>query len=86
MYITNVFFIQWLYGLTPEAAIALSATFVIPNIIQAFINILIGVLIFIIIPENLKIQAGFQDSFEEISYEEISAEEIESAGDEYQTD
>jgi riboflavin transporter FmnP len=86
MYITNVFFIQWLYGLTPEAAIALSATFVIPNIIQAFINVLIGILIFIIIPENLKIQAGFGDSFEEKSYEEITAEEIDSSSVEDQTD
>jgi len=81
MYITNVFLIQWLYGLTPESAIALSATFIIPNILQAFINVLIGVFIFIIIPENLAIQAGFDESFEEMSYEEISAEEIESAGD-----
>lgn len=84
MYITNVFLIQWLYGMPQEGAIALSATFIIPNVIQALINVLIGVLIFIIIPENLAIQARFgkhgTDGY--LNYEEISIEEIESTGDE----
>ncbi len=56
----------------------------IPNIIQAMINILIGILIFIIIPENLAIQARFgkygTDEYEK--YEEISTDELESTGDE----
>jgi riboflavin transporter FmnP len=84
MYITNVFLIQWLYGMPQEGAIALSATFVIPNVIQATINILIGVFIFIIIPESLAIQARFgkygADEYE--NYEEISTEELESTSDE----
>jgi formate hydrogenlyase subunit 3/multisubunit Na+/H+ antiporter MnhD subunit len=88
MYITNIFLIQWLYGMPQEGAIVLSATFIIPNVIQALINILIGVFIFIIIPESLAIQARFgkygADEYE--NYEEISAEEIESTSDEWQTD
>ena len=48
------------------------------------INILIGILIFIIIPENLAIQARFgkygTDEYEK--YEEISTDELESTGDE----
>ncbi|MBY8997570.1 MAG: hypothetical protein KGD60_07550 [Candidatus Thorarchaeota archaeon] len=84
MYITNIFLIQWLYGSPLEGAILYSATFVIPNIIQAIINILVGILIFIVIPENLAIQARFgkygADEYDK--YEEISAEELESAGNE----
>ena len=82
MYFTNIFLIQWLYGLPLEGAIPLSATFVIPNILQAIINIMIGIFIFVIVPENLAMQARF-GKFGETdrdAYEEISAEEIESAG------
>ncbi|MHA3963302.1 MAG: hypothetical protein AM325_007150 [Candidatus Thorarchaeota archaeon SMTZ1-45] len=84
MYITNIFLIQWLYGMPQEGALALSATFIIPNVIQALINILIGTLIFIIIPENLAIQARFgkyrTEEYE--NYEEISTEDLESTGNE----
>ena len=84
MYLTNIFLIQWLYGSPLEGAILLSGTFVIPNIIQAMINIFVGISIFIIIPENLAIQARFgkygTDEYDK--YEEISAEELELAGDE----
>lgn len=84
MYVTNIFLIQSLYGLSLEAAIALSATFVIPNVIQALINVLIGILIFIVIPENLAIQARFgkYGTDESDKYEEISAEELEPTDDE----
>ena len=84
MYITNIFLVQWLYGLPLEIAILSSGTFVVPNIIQALINILAGIVIFMLIPENLAIQARFgkygADEYEK--YEEISVEEIESAGNE----
>ncbi len=84
MYITNIFLVQWLYGLPFEVAIVSSAAFVIPNAIQALINVLVGILIFIIIPENLAIQARFgkygTDEYDK--YEEISVEEIESTDDE----
>ena len=84
MYVTNIFLIQWLYGSPIEGAIILSGTFIIPNIIQALINTLIGIFIFIIIPENLAIQARFgkygTDEYDK--YEEISAEELVSTDDE----
>ena len=84
MYVTNIFLIQWLYGSPIEAAIILSGTFIIPNIIQALINTLVGIFIFIIIPENLAIQARFgkygTDEYDK--YEEISAEELVSTDDE----
>ena len=87
MYITNIFLIQWLYGSPLEGALILSGAFVLPNIVQAIINIFIGVIIFIIIPENLAIQARFgkygTDEYD--NYEEISVEELLSTGDDPQT-
>ena len=84
MYVTNIFLIQWLYGSPIEGAIILSGTFIIPNIIQALINTVVGILIFTIIPENLAIQARFgkygTDEYDK--YEEISAEELVSTDDE----
>ena len=84
MYVTNIFLIQWLYGSPLEGAIILSGIFFIPNIIQALINTLIGILIFVIIPENLAIQARFgkygTDEYDR--YEEISAEELEPTDNE----
>ena len=88
MYITNIPLIQFFYGGTLETAILSSGAFVIPNIIQAFINILLGIIVFIIIPENLAISARLGKYAEDVDvlYEEISAEELESTGDEEQTD
>jgi riboflavin transporter FmnP len=88
MYITNIFLIQWLYGSPLEGAIILSGAFVIPNIVQALINIIIGVIVFIIIPENLAIQARFgkYGTDEYGKYEEISTEELEATDDDTQTD
>jgi hypothetical protein len=84
MYVTNIFLIQWLYGLPADSAAVLSATFVIPNIIQAVINVFLGILIYITIPENLKIEARFGSnrSYLDSKYEEISAEELESSDNE----
>jgi len=84
MYISNLFLIQWLYGTPPEVAFTLSVSFVVPNVIQALLNVLISILIFIIIPENLAIQGGFgKYNSEEIEkYEEISEEELEASVDE----
>jgi hypothetical protein len=84
MYISNIFLVQWLYGSPPDVAIVLSATFVIPNVIQALLNVLIGILIFIVIPENLAIQArlGKYSSDSSQQYEEISDEELDIVNDE----
>lgn len=88
MFVTNIPLILFFWGGTVESAIVSSAAFVLPNIIQAFINTLVGIMVFIIIPENLAIQARFgkygSDDYE--NYEEISAEELESTGDEQKTD
>lgn len=82
MYFSNIFLIQWLYGSPPELAVAMSASFVIPNLLQALLNVLIGILIFIIIPDNLAIQGRFgKFSSAETKYEEISEEELESSID-----
>ena len=79
MYFSNIFLIQWLYGYPMDVAIGVSATFVIPNILQAFINIALGTMVFIIIPESLAMQAGlgkYGDEEHEI-YEEISVDELD---------
>ena len=88
MYITNIPLIQFFWGAPLEAAIVSSGAFVLPNIIQAFINILLGIIVFIIIPENLAIQArlGKYGEDDSVTYEEISTDELESTGDEEQTD
>lgn len=84
MYVTNIFLIQWLWGSPLDAAILASGTFVIPNILQALLNVLIGILIFVIIPENIAIQARFgkYSSDDNKKYEEISEEELELVSDE----
>ncbi|MFW9925975.1 MAG: hypothetical protein ACFFDM_04315 [Candidatus Thorarchaeota archaeon] len=83
MYVTNIFLIQWLYGSNLEGAILLSGSFVIPNIIQALLNVFIGIMIFVIIPENLAIQArlGKHGDGKTNKYEEISEDELASDTD-----
>jgi hypothetical protein len=83
MYVSNIFLIQWLYMAPPEVALTLSASFVIPNLIQAFLNVFIGTLIFMIIPENLMIQGslGKYGDVEDQQYEEISEEELQQSSD-----
>ena len=78
MYISNIFLIQWLYMSPPEVALALSASFVLPNLIQAFLNIFFGILIFMIIPESLMIEGrlGKYSHEEDRIYEEISEDEL----------
>lgn len=88
MYVTNIFLIQWLYGMPADGAILLSGTFIVPNIIQALINTVVGIFVFIIIPENLAIQARFgkygTDEYQK--YEEISVDDMMAPDDEQQTD
>ena len=83
MYISNIFFIQWLYMAPPEVALTLSASFVLPNLIQAFLNVLIGILIFMIIPESLMIEGrlGKYGHEKDRIYEEISEDEPELSAD-----
>ncbi|MFX1483760.1 MAG: hypothetical protein ACFFCP_11310 [Promethearchaeota archaeon] len=80
MYIANIYLLELLYGMPMDGAILLSASFVIPNIIQALINIVIGILIFLVIPENLKVEARLgqygedQDKYIEISEDELNSQ------------
>ncbi|MFQ5832890.1 MAG: hypothetical protein ACE5H4_09325 [Candidatus Thorarchaeota archaeon] len=87
MFFTNIYLIQVFYSALPDAAVSLSATFVIPNLVQATINILGGVLLYHLIPENLALQAGLGDdavsassSVEELPSEEIESSSISSSG------
>lgn len=83
MYISNIFLIQWLYMFPPEVALTLSASFVLPNLIQAFLNVFIGILIFMTIPESLMIEGrlGKYGHGEDRIYEEISEDEPELSSD-----
>ncbi|MHA2005464.1 MAG: hypothetical protein ACW960_15445 [Candidatus Thorarchaeota archaeon] len=69
MFITNIYLLQVFYGLTPEAAVI------------GFINILGGVVLYHLIPENLALQAGLGDDAVSASsrVEELPLEEIESS-------
>jgi len=64
------------YGTTDLAIIA--STVLIPwNILQAGINILGGLVLYQLIPENLRIQAGFEKHQpDEVKYEELSEDEL----------
>ena len=74
----------WSYTSSPQAAFALSSIYVPWNLLQAIINVLGGILLYKLIPENLKIQAGFGkygdekiQKFEELTYTEINQENDE---------
>jgi hypothetical protein len=81
MFFTNIYLLQFFYGLTPEAAVIGSAAFAFPNVLQAFINIIGGVVLYHLIPENLALQAGLGDDAAGASskVEELPLEEIESS-------
>ena len=81
MFFTNIYLLQLFYGLTPEAAVIGSAAYVLPNVLQATINILGGVVLYHLIPENLALQAGLGDDAGSASsrVEELPLEEIESS-------
>jgi hypothetical protein len=81
MFITNIYLLQVFYGLTPEAAVVGSAAYGGLNVIQAIINILGGVVLYHLIPENLALQAGLGDDAGSASsrVEELPLEEIESS-------
>jgi hypothetical protein len=81
MFFTNIYLLQIFYGLTPEAAVIGSAAYGVPNIVQAIINILGGVALYHLIPENLALQAGLGDDAGSASsrVEELPLEEIESS-------
>jgi hypothetical protein len=78
MYPTNILLLQILLSLPLEAAIAGATLYVGLNIIQAAVNIVGGVILFYLIPENLALQAGLGDDADRASerVQEIPPEEI----------
>ncbi len=81
MFFTNIYLLQFFYGFTPEAAMIGSVAFALPNVLQAIINILGGVVLYHLIPENLALQAGLGDDAVGASsgVEELPLEDIESS-------
>ncbi len=79
MYYTNIILLPILTP-TPVEAAVIAATILIPwNMLQAVINIVVGGVLFYIIPLNLRREAGmgefYQESFEELR--ELDKDEIE---------
>ena len=74
----NVVLFNLFYGAPYDAAFALSTIYVPWNIIQAAINVVGGIFLYQLIPENLRIQAGLgiTKSEETTVYEEISEDDL----------
>lgn len=82
----NTILFQFFFHMPVEAAFSLSAIYVPWNVIQATINVFVGMLLYQLIPKDLKMEAGFGifriNRTEK--YEEISTEEIEALDDDKQ--
>lgn len=76
----NVVLFNLFLGMPYDAGFALSTIYVPWNIIQAAINVIGGLFLYQIIPESLRVQAGFGilKSGETHEYEEISEEEFKT--------
>jgi riboflavin transporter FmnP len=83
MFIVNIPLLPIFYPLfyTIESAIDASAALVPWNVVQAAINIIGGMVLYYLIPENLRIQAGFGIDIRKPSIEELSREEVDRASD-----
>ncbi|MDH4213495.1 MAG: hypothetical protein OEV85_06205 [Candidatus Thorarchaeota archaeon] len=83
MFIVNIPLLPVFYPLfyTTESAIIASTVLIPWNILQATINIIGGMILYYLIPENLRIQAGFGRKREGNIIEELSKEEVEHASD-----
>ncbi|MGY5857881.1 MAG: hypothetical protein RTU63_00820 [Candidatus Thorarchaeota archaeon] len=80
MFFGNVLLFNLFWGTAFDAGFALSAIYVPWNIIQAAINVIGGLFLYQIIPESLRIQAGF-GKFRSAQYEEISDDELTTEND-----
>jgi riboflavin transporter FmnP len=83
MYVVNIQLLPIFYPAfyTSEAAVVASTILIPWNILQAAINIVGGLLLYFIIPEELRIQAGFEMNNKESSIEQLSKEEVDGASD-----
>ena len=76
----NVILFNLFWGTPYDAAFVLSTIYVPWNIIQAAINVVGGIFLYQLIPENLRIQAGLgiTKSEETTVYEEISEDDLKT--------
>jgi len=83
MYFVNIPLLPIFYPLfyTTEQAIEASAILIPWNVLQAGINIVAGMFLYYLIPENLRIQAGFGPKQDENAIEELPKEEIDRASE-----
>jgi len=73
----NVVLFNLFWTTSYDAAFALSTIYVPWNIIQAAINVVVGLFLYQLIPESLRVQAGMGDA-ESGEYEEISEDELKT--------
>jgi riboflavin transporter FmnP len=83
MFIVNIPLLPIFYpaDYTTETAIVVSTILVPWNVIQAAINIIGGIMLYYLIPENLRVQAGFGFITGKTPIEELSMEEVNHASD-----
>lgn len=81
MYVVNIQLLPVFYPLfyTPDAAVVASAALVPWNILQAAINVIGGMFLYYVIPEDLRIQAGFEMNKGASSIEQLPKEEVDGA-------
>ncbi|MFW9944905.1 MAG: hypothetical protein ACFFB7_07900 [Candidatus Sifarchaeia archaeon] len=81
MFFTNIYLIQNFFGVPYEGAVIGSVAYVVPNMVQAVINVVGGVVLYHLIPESLALQAGLGDDAVSASsrVEELPSEEIEES-------
>ena len=79
MYFGNTFLFMIFYTSSVDSAYALSAVYIPWNIVQAIINVVLGIFLYQMIPENLRIQAGLGEfrNNEQTAYEELSENELD---------
>lgn len=83
MFFVNIPLLPIFYPLfyTTESAIEASTILIPWNVLQAGINIVAGMFLYYLIPENLKVQAGFGQKRDRNAIEELTKEEIEDASE-----
>jgi riboflavin transporter FmnP len=72
MYVVNILLLPLFYGIPFEIAVATSVLYIPWNILQALVNTIGGGMFYKIIPEDLRIAAGFKD------YESLLSSEMDS--------
>ena len=77
MLLGNVFLFNFFWSMPYDAGFALSAIYVPWNIVQAIVNVIGGVILYKLIPESIKMQAGLgKYRTGDVKYEELSEDEL----------